>query len=182
MGLFDFNKDGKTSSRERAFGINVQLECCKPTKSPPKRSRTKTTQPTDPFAWRKEATEGMSFGVNPKFYNTKTQYEAALQQAKARRKDLPIASQQIEVQANKTEAGATIYRYCGVQLPTSTQAYSYRTEDANIQIDDLVLVPVLDEPEPVLGVVVSVGQYRNSAVPYPLEKTKFILKKMDRET
>ena len=71
----------------------------------------------------------------------------------------------------------TIYTYCGVLLPFSNRPYSFRTEDKTVQIGDTVIVPVGKENEEMEGKVVSVGQYARAGVPYPVEKTKFILKK-----
>ena len=72
----------------------------------------------------------------------------------------------------------TIYTYCGVLLPFSNRAFSYRTEDDTIQIGDGVIVPVGRDNEEMEGKVVSVGKYARAGVPYPVEKTKFILKKI----
>lgn len=71
----------------------------------------------------------------------------------------------------------TIYTYCGVLLPFSERVFSYRTEDTTIQIGDTVIVPVGRDNEEKEGKVVSVGQYARSGVAYPVEKTKFILRK-----
>lgn len=71
----------------------------------------------------------------------------------------------------------TIYTYCGVLLPFSERVFSYRTEDTTIQIGDTVIVPVGRDNEEKEGKVVSIGQYARSGVPYPVEKTKFILRK-----
>lgn len=72
----------------------------------------------------------------------------------------------------------TIYTYCGVLLPLSERAFSYRTEDDTIQICDVVIVPVGRENEEMEGKVVSVGKYARAGVPYPVERIKFILKKI----
>lgn len=70
-----------------------------------------------------------------------------------------------------------IYIYCGVLLPFSNRPYSFRTEDESVQIGDTVIVPVGKENESMEGKVVSVGKYMRSGVPFPVEKTKFILEK-----
>lgn len=72
----------------------------------------------------------------------------------------------------------TIYTYCGVLLPFSNRAFSYRTEDDTMQIGDGVIVPVGGDNEEMEGKVVSGGKYEKAGVPYPVEKTKFILKKI----
>lgn len=58
------------------------------------------------------------------------------------------------------------------------RTFSYRTEDDIIQIGDCVIVPVGADNEEMEGKVVSVGKYARAGVPYPVEKTKFIWKKI----
>lgn len=83
-----------------------------------------------------------------------------------------------EAQTQAHVEDKTIYTYCGVLLPFSNRAFSYRTEDDTIQIGDVVIVPVSADNEEVEGKVVSVGKYARAGVPYSVEKTKFILKKI----
>lgn len=54
--------------------------------------------------------------------------------------------------------------------------YSYRTLDESIRAGDKVVVPVGGTQE-IVGTVVSVASYTPDQVPYPVEKTKFILRK-----
>lgn len=73
----------------------------------------------------------------------------------------------------------TIYTYCGVLLPFANYPYSYRTEDETIKIGDTVVVPVGKDGNEMNGEVVSVGHYSRLGVPYPVEKTKMIIKKIE---
>ena len=73
------------------------------------------------------------------------------------------------------------YRYLMVKFPSGSQSYAYLTEDRSIMAGDKVMVPVGDRNEPKLAQVVSVGDYIESVVPYPLEKTKSILRKATAE-
>ncbi len=75
----------------------------------------------------------------------------------------------------------TIYIYCGVLLPFSSRPYSYRTEDSSLKIGDRVLVPVGAEQKEMTGTVVSVGQYTRVSVPFPVEKTKKIIRRIEGE-
>lgn len=70
-----------------------------------------------------------------------------------------------------------IYIYCGVNFPKSTYVYHYRTEDASIEIGDEVIVDTVNGD--VQATVVSVGYYRRHAVPYPVEKARFIKEKLN---
>lgn len=60
----------------------------------------------------------------------------------------------------------------------SNRAFSYRTGVDTIQIGDVVVVPVGGDNEEMEGKVVSVGKYARMGVPYLVEKTKFVLKKI----
>ncbi|MDO4284692.1 MAG: hypothetical protein Q4C60_05075 [Eubacteriales bacterium] len=71
-----------------------------------------------------------------------------------------------------------VYTCCSVKLPFSEKPYAYRAEDSALQIEDRVIVPVGVDNEETEGVVVSVGQYARIAVPYPVERTKTILRKV----
>ena len=64
-------------------------------------------------------------------------------------------------------------------FPHTLRAYSYRTEDPTIAIGDDVIVPTGDTET--IGTVVSVGQYMRIAAPYPIDKTKFIIGRVDKE-
>lgn len=73
-----------------------------------------------------------------------------------------------------------IYTFCGVVFPHTLHPYHYRTEDAAIKVGDEVLVPV--GTKETIGTVVSIGQYMRIAAPYPVEKTKFIIRKMGEKS
>lgn len=73
-----------------------------------------------------------------------------------------------------------VYIFCGVLFPQASRPYHYRTDDATIKIGDKVVVFVRDQET--IGEVVSVGQYLRVAAPFPVNKTKFILCKVDDET
>jgi hypothetical protein len=64
-----------------------------------------------------------------------------------------------------------------VRFPSGGSTYAYRTNDYTIAAGDFVMVPVGNSETPRLVQVESVGNYTANAVPYPLEKTKFILRK-----
>ena len=80
------------------------------------------------------------------------------------------------------ESDKTIYTYCGVLLPFSSRAYSFRTEDYSIKIGDAVIVPVGEDKKEMKGKVVSIGQYSRLGVPYPVEKTKMIVRKIEEDS
>lgn len=95
------------------------------------------------------------------------------QRQRAYEKEQEIARQR-ELESEKDEI---IYIYCGVRF--SNRIYHYRTNDETIQVGDSVIVPAGWEKEEKLAKVVSVGKYARIAVPFPVEKTKFILRKVE---
>ncbi|MCD8232221.1 MAG: DEAD/DEAH box helicase [Clostridiales bacterium] len=70
-----------------------------------------------------------------------------------------------------------IYEYCQILLPSSNTAYSYLTGGISLEIGDRVIVPVGSGNREVVGIVVSVEKHTEMTAPYPVAKTKRILKK-----
>ncbi|MGM9632786.1 MAG: hypothetical protein ACI3XL_06830 [Eubacteriales bacterium] len=83
------------------------------------------------------------------------------------------------IEAEKALVDDKIYTFCGVAFPHALHPYHYRTDDPTIKVGDEVLVPVGDKET--IGKVVSVGQYMRVAAPYPVDKTKFIISKIQDE-
>ena len=124
--------------------------------------------------WEKEIAEYINrVEDNDKYEAWREKTEAVRKQ---RREEWLQSVKQAQTQAHVGDK--TIYTYCGVLLPFSNRAFSYRTEDDTIQIGDGVIVPVGRDNEEMEGKVVSVGKYARAGVPYPVENTKFILKKI----
>ena len=71
----------------------------------------------------------------------------------------------------------TIYTICGVEFSHSARPYNYRTDDCSIKIGDKVIVPVGDSEA--VGTIVSVGQFLGKAAPYPVNKMKGIICKLE---
>ncbi len=72
-----------------------------------------------------------------------------------------------------------IYTLCNIMLRVGSKPYCFLTDDATIKIGDRVVVEVGKENREETGTVVSVGQYLRYAAPYPIEKTKKILRKVE---
>ena len=71
------------------------------------------------------------------------------------------------------------YIYCSLTFGSSKKTYYYRTEDDNIEEGDLVIVPVGSDNHEAEALVVKVEYYNKEDVPFPLNKTKFIIEKYD---
>lgn len=126
--------------------------------------------------WEKEIAEYINrVEDNDKYEAWKEKTEAVRKQ---RREEWLQRQSARQAQTQAHVGDKTIYTYCGVLFPFSNRAFSYRTEDDTIQIDDVVIVPVGRDNEEMEGKVVSVGKYARAGVPYPVEKTKFVLKKI----
>ena len=72
---------------------------------------------------------------------------------------------------------AKTYIYCGVVFQSKAKVYHYRTNDTTIKEGDEVVVPVGKQQEEVIATVVSVGRYTAQNAPYPLNRTRFIIRK-----
>ena len=69
------------------------------------------------------------------------------------------------------------YIYCSVKFENSYRKYHYISDDSNINIDDMVIVPVGEENRHTIAQVVDIDYCNANDVPYPLEKTKHIIRK-----
>jgi ADP-ribosylglycohydrolase len=70
-------------------------------------------------------------------------------------------------------------KYCGVEFSAGGKMYHYRTADLRIAVGDSVIVPAGDNNYEREAVVKTVEFCRWDDTPYPLEKTKQILRKAD---
>ncbi|WP_422485413.1 hypothetical protein [Gudongella sp. DL1XJH-153] len=71
--------------------------------------------------------------------------------------------------------------YCSVSFSKDGYTYYYRTEDENIETGDKVVVTVGPDRIERVGVVEEIERFNPQDVPYPIEKTKFILRKWFKE-
>jgi len=71
------------------------------------------------------------------------------------------------------------YIYVSVSFKIGSQSYSYRTKDGSIKKGDMVVVPVGDKEK--VGYVTDVNIYKKANVPYPLEKTKLVIRKATKD-
>ena len=138
------------------------------------------------YEWREWYEDEDLYGLDLNAFETQDEFEQALQSRilestqKERDRKLKEKEQGNQEEKRKPEDIAndkSIYTYCGVLLSYSSQPYCFLTEDETIQIGDTVIVPVGEKPNELKGTVVSVGKYTRIAVPYPLEKTKKIIRK-----
>jgi hypothetical protein len=67
-------------------------------------------------------------------------------------------------------------KYCGVEFSKGSSIYHYRTTDLRIDVGDTVVVPVGEDNNEQVVTVKTVDICRWDNTPYPLEKTKQILR------
>lgn len=141
------------------------------------------------YVWRKWYRDDDTLGLSANDFETEEEYRKAriARLEEKRRKERIQREKQLRerigkerrTEAEKAYTDNTIYTFCGVLFPRSRQVYHYRTDDPTIRIGDCVLVPTGDDEA--IGTVVSVGQYLRPAAPYPVEQTKYIMKKLKKE-
>lgn len=140
------------------------------------------------YYWREYYQDDDTYGLNPENFETEDEFQEALddklKEIRQQEQEKRLREQQLAKQAKtqEYENDKTIYTYCGVLFSNFDRPYSFRTEDNSIKIGDTVIVPVGKNQKEIKGTVVSVGQYLRVGVPYPVEKTKLILRKVDNET
>lgn len=71
----------------------------------------------------------------------------------------------------------TVYTFCGVRFPGWQRVYYYRTDDETLSVGDQVLVPGRDGPTP--AEVVSIQKHRRDTAPYPVDRAKFVVGKVE---
>jgi hypothetical protein len=136
------------------------------------------------YEWRENCDDGLEYGVDPEDYETEDEYEEALEdKIEETRRKKRSKKQRLDETAKirNCESDKTIYTYCGVLLPFSSRPYSFITEDKTIHVGDTVVVPIGKDEKEMKGKVVSIGQYLRFNAPYPVEKTKKIIRKSEEE-
>lgn len=150
------------------------------------------------YGWRKWYKDDDTLGLNINDFETQEEYHKAydarleekrqtereqrelecrkLQQQREQERRERLEKEQ-RIEAEKARVDENIYTFCGVLFPHTLHPYHYRTDDSTIKVGDDVLVPVGDKET--IGKVVSVGQYMRVAAPYPVDKTKLIIRKME---
>ena len=73
-----------------------------------------------------------------------------------------------------------VYTLCGVLFENSPTMYFYRTNDDGIAVGDYVVVPVGREEKETIVEVVTVQKHRRATAPYPVDRAKHILRRLDR--
>ena len=73
-----------------------------------------------------------------------------------------------------------IHTYCSVIFEDSGRTFFYRTRNPELKVGDLVYVPVGYSYEKKVGRIVKMNNYPGYLAPHPLEKTKYIIGKVEK--
>ena len=129
--------------------------------------------------WREKCESGEEYFLSPYRYKTEAEYIAVLEYAKGVKeryeKQIEIMSKNYFIDENSE--GNRVYTYCGVVFDGNTRVFHYLTGNETIRAGDVVIVPVGMNNDEKEATVVSVGEYLSNAVPYPVSKTKEVIRK-----
>ena len=84
---------------------------------------------------------------------------------------------QIRTEKPKSNNKVSSVTYCEVIFARDGDSYYYLLRDKDIKIGDFVVVPVHRENEEKVAKVVNVKDYSYTEAPYPLNKTKSVIRK-----
>jgi hypothetical protein len=137
------------------------------------------------YGWRKWYKDRDTLGLNVDDFETQDEYREAYnirlnEKHQKQREERERERQQRQFErfnSRETIDDKTIYTLCGVSFPSASHPYHYKTDDPTIKIGDTVLVPVGDKEA--VGTVISVGQYTRQAAPFPIERIKTIISKVE---
>lgn len=74
------------------------------------------------------------------------------------------------------------YIYCSVSFEEGGQTYSYLARDDSYAVGDRVVVPAGRENREALAQIKSISYYAAGEAPFPVERTKYILRKYEDDT
>ena len=148
------------------------------------------------YSWREWYQNEDTLGLDVADYETVEEFNKALnarmaeqrlqarEQRKRERQQQKIDKQKnwqperaIKLAAEKPIDDKTIYTICGVEFPHAARPYSYMAGNQSLKIGDMVLVPV--ESTQAIGTVVSIGQFLRKAAPFPIDKMKTVICKVE---
>lgn len=131
-------------------------------------------------AWRTKVPDGSAYGLNPLFYQTEEEYLQAWENQNKGWRRWDQNKETPGTDPEQQETDENVYFYCTVLFPFSRQPYSFLAEDITIEVGDTVVVPVGRENAETEGRVVAVGKCTRQAAPYPIEKMKKVIRKLER--
>lgn len=134
--------------------------------------------------WRENCAYMRKSGIEPNNYESEDKCRKAYQdvceaerQKQKEQRDAEINRRMTLCKELENGENITRYIYCAVLLPSVPHPYHYRTTDESIKIGDKVVVPVGEDNKEMTGTVASVEIHTELTVPFPIDRTKQILRK-----
>lgn len=129
------------------------------------------------YGWRRWHSEAKRYGINVDEYETEDEYNEVLRKKREEERE---ARRTPGPQADPLAAtDKTVYNFCSVVFNSANQPYTYLTGELTVKIGDTVVVPVGNEGKEVVATVVSTSQHMRLTAPYPVDKAKKIIKKVE---
>ncbi|MDO4847195.1 MAG: hypothetical protein Q3968_03575 [Clostridiaceae bacterium] len=130
------------------------------------------------YAWRSQYENADCYGLKVEDYETAEEFQNARnQKRREEEQNRYLAEREKRFEQLKEAAqDKTLYTYCGVLVENADRIYHYLTDDETLKAGDRVLVPFGNKK--IEGEIVSVGQYMKVGAPFPLERTKKIIRKI----
>lgn len=131
--------------------------------------------------WRDKYTPEYTYALNPIDFETEMDLVRAIsekikQQYEQEEKESKTTKNHNN-DATKGFPKDKIYTFVGVIFTFANYHYYYLTNDDTISIGDYVVAPVGTDNKECVGKVVSVEKHLHISVPFPIEKTKWIIRK-----
>ena len=130
------------------------------------------------YAWRLNCKDGSAYGIYPEDYETRDEYNLALEIAQFDASDYEVPEEPEKPDSSESPAipdlsDLEVFTFCKVsRLDNGANEY-YIAYDLEPQIGDIVLVPV--EERMVRAVVLSVERHMRMTAPQEPEETDFIM-------
>ena len=129
------------------------------------------------YGWRRWHSEAKRYGINVDEYETEDEYNEVLRKKREEERE---ARRTPRPQADPLAAtDKTVYNFCAVVFNSANQPYTYLTGELTVKIGDTVVVPVGNEGKEVVATIVSTSQHMRLTAPYPVDKAKKIIKKVE---
>lgn len=129
------------------------------------------------YGWRRWHSEAKRYGINVDEYETEDEYNEVLRKKREEERE---ARRTPRPQADPLAAtDKTVYNFCSVVFNSANQPYTYLTGELTVKIGDTVVVPVGNEGKEVVATIVSTSQHMRLTAPYPVDKAKKIIKKVE---
>lgn len=142
------------------------------------------------YAWRSWRKDGEKFGIHTENYETEEEFNAAVNTARRREREEERRKEREErerlkaeeeknlfEEMNVAEEDDTVYTFYGVEFGSGSKIYQYLKGNEDLQIGDKVIVPVGKDNLEQEATVITIQQHRRRTAPYPIEKTKRVIRK-----